>query len=121
LGPAARRLARLERPLDDAVTPGGDPQRPVAARPRAAARPVGAPAPAATAVGAAAAAGPAVTLDVAHQVGRDLVEEPAGRVVLGAAEQRAAPRVGEVQPAAGAGDAHVGEAALLLELVGLGE
>src|SRR5690606_2066155 len=79
----------------------------------------GGPPPAA--VGAAAAAGTAVPLDVVHELGRDLVEEPAGRVVLRAAEQRAAPGVGEVEPATGPGDADVREPALLLELVGLGE
>ena len=36
------------------------------------------------------------------------------------AEQAAAPGVGDVQPLTGAGDADVGEAALLLQLVGLG-
>src|SRR5690606_21788109 len=112
LGPAALRPPGLERPLDDAVAAGRHPQRPVAGA-------GGRPPPAA--VPAAPAAGPAVPLDVAHELGRDLVEEPAGRVVLRAAEQRAAPGVGEVEAAPGPGDAHVGEPALLLELVGLGE
>ena len=56
---------------------------------------------------------PSATL---HERLRDLVEEPARRVVLGRTAQRSAPRVGEVEPVHGAGDADVGEPALLLEL-----
>src|SRR5918997_1150460 len=104
---AAPRLARFERLVDDALPAGRHPQRRVATGP-----PIGAPPAAPAAVGATAAAGPAVPFHVAHQVGGDLVEEPARRGFLGAARQRAAPRVAEVEPAPGPGDAHVGEPAL---------
>ena len=55
------------------------------------------------------------------QLGRDLLEEPRRRVVLRVAEQAAAPGVGDEQALPGPGDADVGEAALLLHLVGLVE
>ena len=55
------------------------------------------------------------------ELGRDLLEEPRRRVVLRRAEQAAAPGVGHEQPLAGPGDADVGQAALLLQLVGLGQ
>src|SRR5581483_6192806 len=49
------------------------------------------------------------------QLLRDLAQEPAGRVVLRRAEQVPAPGVAQVQPLPGPGDAHVAEAALLVE------
>ena len=51
----------------------------------------------------------------------DLLEEPRRRVVLRRAEQAAAPGVGDVEALPGPGDADVGEPALLLQLVGLGQ
>src|SRR5207245_2541624 len=42
--------------------------------------------------------GSATALDHLHQVLGDLLEETAGRVVLGLAPQRAAPGVGQVEP-----------------------
>src|SRR5690606_13487678 len=94
-----------EGALDDAV--------PARARRAAGARP--APVGAAEAAGAGPAATVAAALGDAHQLGGDLVEEPARRVVLGGAEQGPLPGVGEVEALAGPGDAHVAEAPLLLE------
>ena len=54
--------------------------------------------------------------DVAHQLGGDLVEEPAGDVGAAAPVEHAAPGVGEVEVPLGAGDAHVTQPPLLLEL-----
>src|SRR5207248_11531727 len=73
--------------------------------------------------GAAPLGQPGLTtaLDHAREVLGDLVQEAARRVVLGGPEQRAAPRVGQVQPLAGAGDADVTQPPFLLELVGLAE
>jgi hypothetical protein len=59
--------------------------------------------------------------DLFDEVTGDLVEEPAGRVVLAGAEQHPTPGVGEVEPLLGPGDADIGEAALLFHLVGLAE
>ena len=53
-----------------------------------------------------------------HELLGDLGEEPARRVVVGGAEEHAAPRVAEVETLSGPGDADVAEAALLLELSG---
>src|SRR5581483_10666072 len=51
----------------------------------------------------------------------DLGQEPAGRVVLGRAEQVPAPGVAQVQPLPGPRDADVAEAALLVELLGVAQ
>src|SRR5690606_17385040 len=75
-----------------------------------------APVGAAEAAGAGPAATVAAGLGGAHELGGDLGEEPARRVVLGGAEQGPLPGVGEVEALAGPGDAHVAEAPLLLEL-----
>src|SRR5690554_5306482 len=103
--------------LDHAIAVGAAAPAPgpVASAAVAAARVV-----AAGAVGAPAPAGPAL-LDGLHEVLGDLVEEAAGRVVLGAAVEGAAPRVAEVEAVLGPGERHVGEAPLLLELVGVAD
>src|SRR5690349_21756558 len=49
---------------------------------------------------------------------RDLVEEPARRVVIGRAEQHPAPGVAQVEAFLRAGDADVTEAALFFEFFG---
>ena len=64
---------------------------------------------------------PLLLTDCHQQVRGDLVEEPARRSVVGAAEQHATPRVAEVQPLLGPGDADVAEPAFLFELVGVAE
>src|SRR5688572_25147502 len=94
LGTRATGAGRPERGLDHALAVGVDAVAPVVA----AAAP-----PSAPAVRAAAPARPAL-LDRLHQLGRDLVEEAARRVVLRAAVERAAPRVREVEALLGAGD-----------------
>ena len=55
------------------------------------------------------------------ELGGDLVEEPRRRVVLRCAPSGPDRRAGQVEPLAGPGDADVGEAALLLELLGVAE
>ena len=62
-----------------------------------------------------------MTADALHEVDRDLVEEPRRWVVVGGAEQTAAPCVRHVQSLPGPSDADVGQPALLLHLIGLGE
>ena len=66
---------------------------------------------------AASATAPLFVADGHHEIRRNLVEEPARRAVVGRAEQHAAPRMTEVQPLLGAGEADVAKAALFLELV----
>src|SRR5262249_32516622 len=56
-----------------------------------------------------------------HELLGDLREEPARWVVVGGAEQHAAPRVAEIQTFTGARDADITETALFLELVGITE
>src|SRR5690606_28517075 len=85
---AHRAAPGPQRGLDHAVPGGAGPAARAGAVPAAVA--------AVAAVGAAAAAGPAL-LDRLHEVGGDLVEEAAGRVVLRAAVERPAPRVGQVE------------------------
>src|SRR5438445_5786530 len=51
-----------------------------------------------------------------HELPRDLGQKPRRRVVVRTAEQRALPRVRQVQPLARAGHAHVREAPLLFQL-----
>ena len=53
------------------------------------------------------------------QVGRDLVDEAAAQVPVAVAEQGAGARVGEVELALGARDAHVGQPSLLLQVARL--
>src|SRR6266511_3852077 len=69
--------------------------------------------------GAAEAAGGAGGRGDADQLLGDLLEEARGQVVIGGAEQRPAPGIGEVQALAGTGDAHVGEPSLLLQVARL--
>ena len=71
--------------------------------------------------GAVGAAALGTAAEDVHELLGDLGEEPARRVVVGGAEEHAAPRVAEVQPLARPGDADVAEAPLLLELVGVAE
>ena len=54
-----------------------------------------------------------------EELRRDLVEERAGRVVLGLPPHGAELGAGEVEALAGPGETHVGQAALLLHLLGL--
>src|SRR5437762_526049 len=65
-------------------------------------------------------AGRALLLDGSDELLRDLAQEPRRWIVVGTAEQRTAPRVGEVQALAGARDSHVREPALLLQLARVG-
>ena len=74
--------------------------------------------------GTVGAAGPAERRAEAlpvEQVAGDLVEEARRRVVLRCTPRGADGRAREVEPLAGPGDADVGEAALLLELLGVAE
>src|SRR5690606_33917107 len=99
VGAARRRWTRFERGVDRPFAVLGAVVRartPVVVRPHPARR-------------------PPVALDLFDQRLGDLVEEPARRVVLRTPEQRARPRVGEMQLLHGTSDAHVAEAALLLE------
>src|SRR5690242_7076772 len=73
------------------------------------------------AMGAPAAPDGPVLAEHLDQLLGDLGEEPAGRVEVGAPEEHSAPRVTEIEPLARAGDAHVAEAAFLLELVGVAQ
>ena len=97
--PHRRRPAAAQRRLDDALP-----------APKAAAAAIAPPADGAVA-----------SLGHVDQGLGDLLQEPARRVVLGLAPQAAAPGVGQVQPLLGPGDADIGQAALLLELVGVAE
>src|SRR5689334_6470390 len=56
-----------------------------------------------------------------HELLGDLGEEPARRVVVGRAEEAAAPRMAQVQALPRPCDPHVAEATFLLELVGLAQ
>ena len=110
--------------VDDALAMGvgcaGSRARPCAASPRrrryGGGRAPVRPRPQALAAVGAAAGDVAPRLD---EVGGDLLDEPRRRVVLRRAVQVAAPGVGDEQPLLRPGDADVGEAALLLQLVGL--
>src|SRR5699024_5511055 len=88
------------------------------------AAPAPSPIAAVTAGGAAAesgtAEGGAGARHVEHLLGH-LVEEAAGGHELGLPPQRAHLGAGEVELLAGAGDAHVGQAPLLLELLGVAQ
>src|SRR5690606_28152779 len=116
---AGRALPGPQCGLDHPVAVGAAAPAPRAVA-RAAAVATSAGVVAAGAVGATAPAGPTL-LDGLDEVLGDLVEEAAGRVVLRAAVEGAAPGVAQVEPLLGPGEGHVGEAPLLLELVGLAD
>ena len=122
LGPGRRPAPGVRRPLASNAPSAGETPLPKTERPGVPDALLGArttPEVADGAAGPGARAGrPPAPLDghVGDQLGRDLVEEPARDVGAGVAPQHPAPGVGHVEVALGPGDAHVAEAALLLEL-----